>query len=92
MLRRASLRADDTLLVTGASGGVGTALIQLARRRGAKVVALCGESKAERVAELGVQAVLPRNPKISALPFWRRPATRKQRWWRMSSAACSGRN
>ena len=62
MLRRASLREDDTLLVTGASGGVGTALIQLARRRGAGVVALCGGSKAERVAELGVRAVLPRSP------------------------------
>jgi NADPH:quinone reductase-like Zn-dependent oxidoreductase len=33
MLVRIDLRKDETVLVTGASGGVGSALVQLARRR-----------------------------------------------------------
>lgn len=40
MLSRADVGADDVVLVTGASGGVGSALIQLAKRRGATVVGL----------------------------------------------------
>ena len=60
MLQRAAVTAGDTVLVTGASGGVGTALIQLAHRRGARVVAQCSVAKAEKVRSLGVEAVLPR--------------------------------
>ena len=62
MLNRAEVRAGDRVLVTGASGGVGSALIQLARRRGAETVALCGESKAGAVRALGADHVLPRAP------------------------------
>ena len=40
MLERSRVTADDVVLVTGASGGVGSALIQMAGRRGAKVIAL----------------------------------------------------
>jgi len=39
MLTRAAVTADDTVLVPGASGGVGGALVQLAKRRGARVIA-----------------------------------------------------
>ena len=60
MLNRAEVRAGDRVLVSGASGGVGSALIQLARRRGAETVALCGASKAEAVRALGADHVLPR--------------------------------
>ncbi|MFK8028760.1 MAG: alcohol dehydrogenase family protein [Gammaproteobacteria bacterium] len=62
MLSRANVNATDTVLVTGASGGVGSALIQLAHRRGANVVALCGDEKRDLVASLGPLAVLPRSP------------------------------
>jgi NADPH:quinone reductase-like Zn-dependent oxidoreductase len=62
MLNRAGVGAADVVLVPGASGGVGSALIQLARRRGAQTIALCGESKREAVAALGADAVLPRAP------------------------------
>lgn len=62
MLNRAGVRGDDRILISGASGGVGSALIQLARRRGAETVALCGEDKAEAVRSLGADHVLPRAP------------------------------
>ncbi len=62
MLRRADVGDGDMVLVPGASGGVGTALIQLARRRGAMPVALCGEAKAAAVKAIGAEAVLPRAP------------------------------
>ena len=60
MLNRAEVHAGDRVLISGASGGVGSALIQLARRRGAETVALCGTSKAEAVRALGADYVLPR--------------------------------
>jgi len=62
MLSRAEVRDGDRVLVTGASGGVGSALIQLAHRRGAETVALCAESKAATVRALGTDHVLPRIP------------------------------
>lgn len=63
MLRRADVGPADVVLVPGASGGVGSALIQLAHRRGARTVALCGPAKADQVRELGPIAVLPREPR-----------------------------
>ena len=62
MLERAQVTADDVVLVTGASGGVGGALIQLAKRRGASVVALASEAKHAEVAKCGPDAILPRAP------------------------------
>lgn len=62
MLSRAQVAGGDVVLVTGASGGVGSALIQLAKRRGATVVGLASESKHAEVAALGADAVLPRSP------------------------------
>ena len=62
MLNRAEVGSGDRLLITGASGGVGSALVQLARRRGAETVALCGEDKAASVKALGAAHVLPRAP------------------------------
>ena len=63
MLTRAAVTSDDTVLVPGASGGVGGALIQLARRRGARVIALASEAKHAEVARLGPDRVLPRAPR-----------------------------
>lgn len=62
ILNRAGVGEDDRILITGASGGVGSALIQLAGRRGAETVALCGEDKTEAVKALGADHVLPRAP------------------------------
>lgn len=60
MLHRADVAADQWVLVTGASGGVGAALIQLSKRRGARVVALTSAPKIERVRALGADVVLDR--------------------------------
>ena len=66
MLERAAVGSDDVVLVTGASGGVGSALVQLVKRRKAKVVALASESKHEQIKALGADAVLPRRPENQA--------------------------
>ncbi|MBV7332313.1 alcohol dehydrogenase family protein [Chloroflexi bacterium TSY] len=60
MLNRARVSTDDSVLVTGASGGVGSALIQLAKRREATVIALTNESKAEQVQAIGPDALICR--------------------------------
>ncbi len=62
MLEKAGVGASDLVLVTGASGGVGGALIQLAKRRGATVVALASPAKHADVAKCGPDAILPRAP------------------------------
>ena len=59
-LHRAAVGRDQWVLVTGASGGVGGALVQLARRRRARVVAVTSASKMELVRELGADTVLDR--------------------------------
>ncbi|MEX0311084.1 MAG: alcohol dehydrogenase family protein [Tateyamaria sp.] len=63
MLTRAQVTDGDTVLVPGASRGVGGALVQLAKRRGARVVALASEAKHADVSALGADMVLPRAPK-----------------------------
>ncbi|MEM9200753.1 MAG: alcohol dehydrogenase family protein [Actinomycetota bacterium] len=60
MLHRIGLGAER-VLITGASGGVGSAAVQLAKRRGAEVVALSGASKHEAVASLGADDVVDRD-------------------------------
>ncbi|MEL6477069.1 MAG: alcohol dehydrogenase family protein [Pseudomonadota bacterium] len=62
MLSRAEVKEGDAVLITGASGGVGSALIQLAKRRGAVVVAMASEAKHADLAPLGADALLPRAP------------------------------
>ena len=62
MLGRAEVGAGERVLIPGASGGVGSALIQLARRRGAVPIALCSAAKAEAVKAIGAEAVLDREP------------------------------
>jgi NADPH:quinone reductase-like Zn-dependent oxidoreductase len=55
---QAGLGSGDTLLVNGASGGVGTAAVQIAVHLGARVVAnVRSEELRPRVAELGATAL-----------------------------------
>lgn len=60
MLHRARVAAGEHVLVTGASGGVGSAAVQLARRRGARVSAVTSADKAEAVRGLGAHTILGR--------------------------------
>lgn len=65
MLHRAGVGAER-VLVTGASGGVGSAAVQLAKRRGATVIALAASAKAAEVRALGADRVLDRNADLAA--------------------------
>ncbi len=103
MLVRARATAEDTILVPGASGGVGGAVVQLAKMRGARVIALASEAKHEDVRALGADRVLPRAPddleaaladeKITVLadvvggPYWPRLLETLERGGRYT---CSG--
>lgn len=60
MLHRADVGAER-VLITGASGGVGLAALQLAKRRGADVTAVAGITKAARLFELGAGRVVDRD-------------------------------
>lgn len=62
LLNRANVAEGDTVLIPGASGGVGSALIQLANRRGATTIAMASESKHDTVREVGPYCILPRAP------------------------------
>ncbi|MDA3625341.1 alcohol dehydrogenase family protein [Saccharopolyspora oryzae] len=61
MLNRANVGSGETVVVTGASGGVGSALIQLAVLRGARVVAVTSGAKRERALKLGAHEAVDRN-------------------------------
>ena len=60
MLQRVSVK-DERVLITGASGGVGSAAIQLAVRRGAHVTALTSADKADDIRALGASEIIARN-------------------------------
>lgn len=60
MLHRANVGAER-VLVTGASGGVGSAAIQLAKRRGAEMIAVASLSKANDLLAVGADKVVGRD-------------------------------
>ncbi len=66
MLTRAGLDAGETVLITGASGGVGSAAVQLARRRQATIIAVAGTEKAAAIEALGASRVLARDADLVA--------------------------
>ncbi|MEM7093040.1 MAG: alcohol dehydrogenase family protein [Actinomycetota bacterium] len=65
MLHRAAVGAER-VLITGASGGVGSAAVQLAKRRGAEVIAVVGASKLDQVRALGADRVVDRTADLIA--------------------------
>lgn len=60
MLHRANVGAER-VVVTGASGGVGLAAVQLAKRRGATVIAVCSDAKAADVRAQGADETVDRD-------------------------------
>jgi NADPH:quinone reductase-like Zn-dependent oxidoreductase len=67
ILTRIGLVSGERVLVTGASGGVGTAAVQLAKRRGAHVTAIAGSGKGEALLRLGADRVVAREADLKAL-------------------------
>jgi NADPH:quinone reductase-like Zn-dependent oxidoreductase len=72
MQLRTRVAAGETVVVTGASGGVGSANVQLAKLRGARVIAIAGAQKEAQVRELGADLFIARGAsdlsgKIAAL-------------------------
>lgn len=61
ILDRTRLGEGERILVTGASGGVGSALIQLARVRGAIPYAVSSAGKEDALREIGAEAVFLRD-------------------------------
>lgn len=61
MLTRSKVKSGDSVLVTGASGGVGSAAVQLAKARGAEVIAVTSPSKAETLKALGASTTIDRD-------------------------------
>lgn len=64
MIHRAGVDQNSHVLVAGASGGVGSAVVQLCKRRGAKVTAIAGKSKIDQVKALGADTVIERNDSV----------------------------
>jgi len=64
LLERSGVKADEVVMITGASGGVGSAAIQLAKRRGANVIAISSKEKASQVQEIGADQVINREDKL----------------------------
>ena len=60
MLRRARVSAGERVLVTGASGGVGSGVIQLCRARGAIPYAVVGAGKEQAVMTIGAEGSITR--------------------------------
>jgi NADPH:quinone reductase-like Zn-dependent oxidoreductase len=59
MLHRVAV-GSERVLVTGASGGVGLAAVQLAKRRGCTVIAMCSAAKAADVLAQGADQAVDR--------------------------------
>jgi NADPH:quinone reductase-like Zn-dependent oxidoreductase len=66
MVHRAKVSEGEHVLVAGASGGVGSAAVQLAKRRGADVTAIAGKAKLEQVRAIGADRVIARDENIVA--------------------------
>ncbi|MGI9319580.1 MAG: alcohol dehydrogenase family protein [bacterium] len=61
LIAKADLKPGETVVITGASGGVGSASIQLCKLRGARVIAVASKSKQDQLIGLGADAVVDRN-------------------------------
>jgi len=66
MVHRAKVCEGEHVLVTGASGGVGSAVVQLVKRRNATVTAITGKAKMEQALSIGADRVIDRSEDVVA--------------------------
>lgn len=67
MLHRANLQTGERVLITGASGGVASAAVQLAKRRGAHVMAVTSKDKQDQIRAIGADQVFDRGDDLIEL-------------------------
>lgn len=67
MLSRANVCAQDRVLISGASGGVGSAAVQLAKARGAHVIAITSASKRQALTDIGADQVVTREDDLVSI-------------------------
>jgi NADPH:quinone reductase-like Zn-dependent oxidoreductase len=80
-LRQGGLKAGETLLVLGATGGVGSAGVQLGKALGARVIAVVSKpEKAAEIAGLGADHIVALSGALLA-ELCRRLRTAKARTW-----------
>lgn len=64
LLTRSKVETGDRVLITGASGGVGSAAVQLVRARRAQVIAVTSPAKSEILIRLGAERTLAREDSV----------------------------
>lgn len=67
LLTRSNVKKGDVVLISGASGGVGSAAVQLSCARGAEVIAITSASKFEDIKNLGAKKVLSREDNLKEI-------------------------
>lgn len=71
LISRGQIKENETVLILGASGGVGTAAVQIAKLRGAKVIAAAGsDEKLEKLAQLGADYLINYNKEDFSRKTW----------------------
>jgi NADPH:quinone reductase-like Zn-dependent oxidoreductase len=68
LLTRSNVKSGERVLVTGASGGVGSAAVQLAKARGAYVWAVTSPAKSDALRELGADETISRETDLTVEP------------------------
>lgn len=82
LVRDAALQAGETLFVNGGSGGVGSAVVQMAKILGARVITSAGnEEKAELCTKLGADHVILYKATGIAGPLKKIAPTGVHVWW-----------
>ena len=68
LLTRANVKSGERVLITGASGGVGSAAVQLAKTRSAWVCAVTSPAKSNALRELGADETISRETDLIVIP------------------------